>query len=89
MAVTPDHDVAVAAGFMVLCATVSGVELRTLDLATNALEVRVDEVGSQELVLIVFESELVFTLLWHFHPDFGLVDAFAVLLVARQEVLSP
>ena len=88
MAVGQNHDIAIAAGLVVLYRLgVLGVWRRPLDLVTNALEVCIDDKGGRELLVVVLEGELVLAPLWHLHPDSCLADGFTVYLVGLQRGL--
>ena len=64
----------------------SGIEPLTFDFATNAFEVRVDDVRGFDLLVVVFKPKHILTFLRHFHPVSGLADPVAIYLVSLQQI---
>ena len=90
LAITPQHDVAVAASLMVLRFLViapCGVELRPLNLGGESLKVRLDDERDLQLLVVVLTGDLVFPLFWHLHPDCSLPNSSTVGSVGIQQIL--
>ena len=88
--ITPHHNVAIAACFMVLCflgITFCGVQLGPLYFGGESLKVSIDDVRGWELLVVVLECEVVFILFRHLYPNCSLADTFALWHVGLQQVL--
>ena len=85
-----DH-VAVAAGLVFLSflgVALSRITATSFDLGGEGLKVGVDDVRGWELLVVVLEGQLVFTLFRHFHPHSCFADPPAVGFVRLQQVFS-
>lgn len=81
LTITPHHHIAVTANLMLLRSpggAFNGVELRSCNLSGESLKVRIDNERDRQLLVVVLESEFVFSLFWHLHPDCTLANPSAL-----------
>ena len=90
LAVTPHHDVAIAASLMVLRSlgiALCGVELGPLNLGGEGLKIRINDKRDQQLLVVVLKEDFVLTLFRHLHPHGCLAYPTAVGFVGFQQIL--
>ena len=91
LAITPHHDVAMTTSLMVLCPlsfALCRVELRPLNLSGESLRVFIDDVGGRQLLVVVLEHELVFTLFRHLQQHNCLAYPTTLGTVGLKQVFS-
>ena len=90
LAITPHHDIAVAASLMVLrslCIALCGVELRPLNLGGESFKVRINDERGRQLLVVVLKGDLVFPFFRHLHRDCSLPNPSTVGSVGFQQIL--
>ena len=90
LAVTPHHDVAIAASLMVLRSlgiALCGVELEPLNLGGEGLKIRINDERDRQLLVVVLKEDFVLTLFRHLHPHGCLAYPTAVGSVGFQQIL--
>ena len=89
LAVTPHHDVAIAASLMVLRflgIALCGVELGSLNRGCEGLKTRINDERDRQLLVVVLKEVFVLTLFRHLHPHGCLAYPTTVGSVGFQQI---